>query len=205
MHPDLGIGLGLEVSTRHPVRHHPGARTGGQRGRRSEIGPPRLRVARVEPDLDLAAQRPAGSEPAGHFQQVIEALARLLESAQAVQRDREAPQRLGRGRISVGRGLRGAPGILEMTEPPQRLRGEHERRDPDRGHRIVQVAMGHPQGPQRMIRAAARVFLQRLQRILGRFPALAAVFGRHTGRATVRRLLSAARVASKSRALAFAT
>jgi hypothetical protein len=30
-----------------------------------------------------------------------------------------------------------------------------------------------------MIRAAARVFLQRLQSILGRFPALAAVFGRN--------------------------
>jgi hypothetical protein len=39
--------------------------------------------------------------------------------------------------------------------------------------------MGHPQGPQRGIRAAARVFLQRLQSILRRFPALMAVFGRN--------------------------
>jgi hypothetical protein len=39
--------------------------------------------------------------------------------------------------------------------------------------------MGYPQGPQRMIRAAAHVFLQRLQSILRRFPALTAVFGRN--------------------------
>jgi len=131
-------------------------------------------------------------------------LARLLESAHALQRDREAPQRLGRGRISVGRCLRGAPCILEMTEPPQRLRGEHERRDPDRGHRILQVAMGHPQGPQRMIRAAARVLLQRLQSILRRFPALMAVFGRNKVEPPCGGFFQRL-VYSKSRASAFAT
>jgi hypothetical protein len=64
-----------------------------------------------------------------------------------------------------------------MSEPPQRLGGEHERRDPDRGRRIVQVAVGHPEGAERMIRARAGVFLQRVQGILGRLAALVAVFG----------------------------
>src|SRR5579872_1213036 len=52
MNPDLRVSRRPEVSTRHPVRHHPGARTGTQRGRGGEVGPARLRVARVEPDLD---------------------------------------------------------------------------------------------------------------------------------------------------------
>jgi hypothetical protein len=55
MNLDLCLSLRLEVSTGHPVRHHPGARTGGQRRRGGEVGLPRLRVVRVEPDLDLAA------------------------------------------------------------------------------------------------------------------------------------------------------
>ena len=79
----------------HPVGHHPGARTGGQLRRGGEISPPRPGIARVEPDLNLAAEHPSGSEPARQFQQAVEAPARLLEPAQAVQRDREAPQRLG--------------------------------------------------------------------------------------------------------------
>src|ERR1700749_5041664 len=79
--------------------------------------------------------------------------------------------------MSVGRRLGGDAGILKVPKPPQRLRGEHERRDPDRGHRITQVAMGDPQSPERMIGAAARVFPQRLQSILRRFPAVVAVFG----------------------------
>ena len=37
--------------------------------------------------------------------------------------------------------------------------------------------MGDPQGPKRMIRAAARVFPQRLQGILRQFPAVMAVLG----------------------------
>jgi hypothetical protein len=37
--------------------------------------------------------------------------------------------------------------------------------------------MGHPQGPERMIAAAAHVFLERLQGIVRRFPAVVAVFG----------------------------
>ena len=41
------------------------------------------------------------------------------------------------------------------------------------------MAVGHPQGAQRMIRAAARVFPQCLQCILRRFPSLMAVCGRN--------------------------
>ena len=37
--------------------------------------------------------------------------------------------------------------------------------------------MGYPEGPKRMIGAAARVFPQRLQNILRRFPGVVAVFG----------------------------
>ena len=39
-------------------------------------------------------------------------------------------------------------------------------RYPDRGYRALRVATGHPQGPERMIRAAAHVFPQRLRGIL---------------------------------------
>jgi hypothetical protein len=204
MSPDLRVNRRLELGPRHPVRHHPGAGTGRQRRRGGEVGPPRLGVARVEPDLDLAPQRPPRSEPVGQFQQVIEAFARLLESTKAVQRDRQAPPRLGGRTVGVGRRLGGPARILETPEPPQRLRGEHERRDPDRGHRILQVAMGHPQGPQRMIRAAARVLLQRLQSILRRFPALMAVFGRNKVEPPCGGFFQRL-VYSKSRASAFAT
>src|SRR5271165_5740192 len=55
MNPDLCISRRLELSTRHPARHHPNARTGGHFRRGGEVGPPRLRVARVEPDPDLAS------------------------------------------------------------------------------------------------------------------------------------------------------
>jgi len=105
-------------------------------------------------------------------------LARFGEAAKPVQGDRQAPLGLGRVRIGIGRGLRGDPGVLEMAEPPQRLRGQHQRGDPDRGDRIVEVAVSHPQGAQRVIGAAERVVPQRRQRILGRFPVLVAVLGR---------------------------
>jgi hypothetical protein len=177
VHADLRVNRRLELSAPDPVRHQPGARTGRQRRRGGEVGSSRLGIARVEPDPDLAAERPRGGKPAGQFQEVTEALARLLEPALPVQRDREAPQRLGRRRVSVGRRLGGQARVLETPEPPERLRGQHERRDPHRGNRVIQVAMGHPQGRERMIRAAARVFPQRLQGILRGFPAATAVLG----------------------------
>jgi hypothetical protein len=37
--------------------------------------------------------------------------------------------------------------------------------------------MGHPQGPERVIRAGPRKFPQRVQSILGRLPAVTAVLG----------------------------
>jgi hypothetical protein len=58
MNPDLGISLRLELTTRDPVGHDPGNRIGAQRRRGGEVGAPRLTVAGVEPDFDLAAQRP---------------------------------------------------------------------------------------------------------------------------------------------------
>ena len=119
-----------------------------------------------------------GAKRLSAVHEVVEAFGRLFESGLAVERDRQAPQRLGRRRIGVDGRLGGAARVLEMAEPPERFRGEHERGDPDGGRFVVQVAVGDPEGAEGMVGAGAGVFLQRGHGILVRFGALVAMFGR---------------------------
>ena len=147
MNPDLCSAFALKSA--------PAIRYGTTQVPEPESAPPRRRSrpaprpgCPLEPDLDLAAQRPRRSEPAGHFQKVVEAYARLLESALAVQRDREAPQRLGRRRIGVGRRLGGPrahpQNAQATTAPPRRAPATRSGpRAPDRSG-----GDGPPTGPR---------------------------------------------------------
>src|ERR1019366_1931266 len=64
-------------------------------------------------------------------------------------------------------------------QPPERLRGEHERRDPDRSRWLLQMAMRGPQGPKGMLAAATHVLFECLQSTLVRFCGPMAVFRGH--------------------------
>ena len=157
------------------MRHDPFGRVQLCRG--LEVGLRCVRVVWCQPDLDLAAECPRGSEPAGRLKNDVQVLPGRAESTLAIQRNREPPARLGRPWIGVYSGLGGDPGILEMSQPPQRLGGEDERSDPNRGRRILQVAMGGPECPEGMLAATTRVFLQRLQSTFGRSGCVMPVLG----------------------------
>src|SRR5258708_27273526 len=139
---NLSINRCAERGLADSVRHDPFS--GVQLRRRLEVGLRCVRIVRCQPDLDLAAERPPGSEPVNRLKKYIQLFPGRAESTLPIQRNREPPPRPGGLWIAVESGLGADTGILKLSQRPERLHGKDERSDPNRGRRIFQVAMGHP-------------------------------------------------------------